>query len=98
MKPLAFSKSGKFWRGNLHTHSNRSDGLLSPDQLCQSYKDEGYNFLVISDHFVGLYNYPITEPSDFHDSEFVTILGAELHSGSAAVSYTHLTLPTKRIV
>ena len=67
MKPLAFSKSGKFWRGNLHTHSNRSDGLLSPDDLCQSYKDEGYNFLVISDHFVGLYNYPITEPSDFYD-------------------------------
>ena len=50
MKPLAFSKSGKFWRGNLHTHSNHSDGLLSPDDLCQQYKDEGYNFLVISDH------------------------------------------------
>ena len=83
MKPLAFSKSGKFWRGNLHTHSNRSDGLLSPDDLCQSYKDEGYNFLVISDHFVGLYNYPITEPSDFYDPEFITILGAELHSGAA---------------
>ena len=64
MKPLAFSKSGKFWRGNLHTHSNCSDGLLSPDDLCQRYKDEGYNFLVISDHFVGLYNYPVTEPSD----------------------------------
>ena len=82
MKPLAFSKSGKFWRGNLHTHSNRSDGLLSPDDLCQRYKDEGYNFLVISDHFVGLYNYPVTEPSDFYDPEFSTILGAELHSGS----------------
>ena len=83
MKPLAFSKSGKFWRGNLHTHSNRSDGLLSPDDLCQQYKDEGYNFLVISDHFVGLYNYPITEPSNFSASDFVTVLGAELHSGSA---------------
>ena len=80
MKPLAFSKSGKFWRGNLHTHSNRSDGLLSPDDLCQRYKDEGYNFLVISDHFVGLYNYPITEPLDFNDPEFITIFGAELHS------------------
>ena len=83
MKPLAFSKSGKFWRGNLHTHSNHSDGLLSPDDLCQQYKDEGYNFLVISDHFVGLYNYPITEPSNFSHSDFVTVLGAELHSGSA---------------
>ena len=39
--------------------------------------------LVISDHFVGLYNYPITEPSDFYDPEFITILGAELHSGAA---------------
>jgi hypothetical protein len=38
---------------------------------------------VISDHFVGLYNYPITEPSNFSASDFVTVLGAELHSGSA---------------
>ena len=51
MKPLVFSKSGKLLRGNLHTHSNHSDGLLSPDDLYQRYKDEGYNFLVISDHF-----------------------------------------------
>ena len=83
MKPLMFSKTGKFWKGNLHTHSNRSDGLLSPDDLCQRYKDEGYNFLVISDHFVGLYDYPITKTSKFTDSEFTTILGAELHSGSS---------------
>ena len=83
MKPLMFSKTGKFWKGNLHTHSNRSDGLLSPDDLCQRYKDEGYNFLVISDHFVGLYNYPITKTSKFSDPKFTTILGAELHSGSS---------------
>ncbi len=83
MKPLMFSKTGKFWKGNLHTHSNRSDGLLSPDDLCQRYKDEGYNFLVISDHFVGLYDYPITKTSKFTDPEFTTILGAELHSGAS---------------
>mgnify|MGYP003338059913 CR=1 FL=1 len=83
MKPLMFSKTGKFWKGNLHTHSNRSDGLLSPDDLCQRYKDEGYDFLVISNHFVGMYNYPITKTSKFTDPEFTTILGAELHSGAS---------------
>ena len=26
----AFTAPGRFWRGNLHTHSTRSDGVLEP--------------------------------------------------------------------
>ena len=77
-----FTAPGKFWRGNLHTHSTRSDGVLDPGEVCRRYKAEGYDFIALTDHFVGLYDYPITDTTEFRDDTFTTILGAELHSGA----------------
>ena len=31
MRIPPFSTPGRFWRGNLHTHCNRSDGALTPE-------------------------------------------------------------------
>ena len=81
MRPKAFSNEGRFYKGNLHTHSTNSDGNLSPREVCKKYKDEGYDFLCISDHFVGKFNYPITDTFQFRDKKFTTLLGAEVHSG-----------------
>ena len=39
-------------RGNLHTHSTRSDGKLKPQALVDRYADLGYDFLALSDHDV----------------------------------------------
>ena len=77
-----FHQPGTFWRGNLHTHSNRSDGVLDPAEVCRRYKAEGYDFIALTDHFVGLYDYPLTDVSACHDDGFTTILGAELHSSA----------------
>ena len=77
----AFTAAGRFWRGNLHTHSNRSDGVLSPEEVCRRYRAEGYDFLALTDHFVGVYGYPIVDTVPFRSAEFTTILGAELHAG-----------------
>ena len=77
-----FSTAGKFFRGNLHTHSTRSDGALEPEEVCKRYKAEGYDFISLTDHFVGLYDYPVVDTSPFRDSQFTTVLGAELHSGT----------------
>ncbi|MEO1000714.1 MAG: CehA/McbA family metallohydrolase [Pseudomonadota bacterium] len=82
MQPLAFSGPGRFWRGNLHTHSDRSDGTLPADEVCRRYRAEGYDFLCLSDHFVGVFDYPITDTRPFRANDFTTILGAELHSGA----------------
>lgn len=84
MRPLAFTAPGRFWRGNLHTHSNRSDGVLKPEEVCARYRAEGYDFLALTDHFVGIYGYPLTDTRPFRDNRFTTILGAELHSGAMA--------------
>ena len=77
-----FSIPGNFYKGNLHTHSTRSDGILDPIQVCQRYKDKGYDFIALTDHFVGLYDYPIVDTEKFRSNKFTTILGAEVHSGS----------------
>ena len=80
----AFTAPGRFWRGNLHTHSTRSDGVLEPQEVCRRYRAEGYDFLALTDHFVGHYGYPIVDTLPFRTDSFTTILGAELHSGAMA--------------
>lgn len=84
IRPTAFAAPGRFWRGNLHTHSTRSDGVLPPDEVCRRYRDEGYDFLALTDHFIGHYGYPIVDTAPMRTDAFTTILGAELHSGAMA--------------
>ncbi|WP_118135785.1 PHP domain-containing protein [Oceanicella sp. SM1341] len=84
MRPIAFAAPGRFWRGNLHTHSNRSDGALPPAEVCARYAAEGYDFISLTDHFVGAFGYPITPTEGFRTNRFTTIPGAELHSGAMA--------------
>ncbi|MEL6648530.1 MAG: PHP domain-containing protein, partial [Pseudomonadota bacterium] len=82
MSSLAFERPGQFWRGNLHTHSDRSDGVLSPKEVCRRYRAQGYDFISLTDHMVGLYGYPIVNTQAFRTEGFMTIPGAELHAGA----------------
>jgi predicted metal-dependent phosphoesterase TrpH len=76
----AFDAPGQFYRGNLHTHSDRSDGLLPPDEVCAHYRDAGYDFLALTDHFLERFGYPVTDTRPFRTNRFTTLLGAELHA------------------
>lgn len=58
MKLPAFSAPGQFYRSNLHTHSTLSDGVLSPAEVCRRYPSEGYDFIALTDHMIGIYDYP----------------------------------------
>ncbi len=71
---------GRFFRGNLHCHSNRSDGLLQPDEVVGAYRDAGYDFICLSDHFEAEYGWHITDTRPLRDEHFTTIVGAELSS------------------
>ena len=42
--------SARWWKGNLHTHTDLSDGDSPPDLVARWYDDAGYDFLAISDH------------------------------------------------
>jgi hypothetical protein len=81
MKSLTpFSTPGRFWRGNLHTHSNLSDGALPLDEVVMRYKAVGYDFVMMSEHFTHHFNYPIADTRHLRGNDFTTILGAELHA------------------
>ena len=80
MRRLLFDKPGRFFRGNIHTHSTRSDGRRPPAQVVAAYRDHGYDFLAITDHFRERYGFPITDTSEFRSDSFTTIFGAELHA------------------
>lgn len=46
----SLAQEEKYYRGNLHTHSYWSDGDEFPEMIMQWYKDQGYDFVALSDH------------------------------------------------
>lgn len=80
MHKLPFDKPGRFYRGNLHTHSTRSDGMLPPEEVVAAYRGQGYDFLALTDHFMERFGFPIVDTRPFRTANFTTLLGAELHA------------------
>jgi hypothetical protein len=81
----AFATPGRFFKGNLHTHSNRSDGALAPEAVCATYREAGYKFLALTDHFLDKYGFPIVDTRPFRTNAFTTILGAEVHAPATSL-------------
>lgn len=80
-----FSAPGRFYKGNLHTHSTRSDAVRGPEHVCALYREADYDFISLTDHFLAKYDFPITETSAFRSAGFTTILGAELHAPATSL-------------
>lgn len=50
---MLLDQAGKQWyKGNLHTHTTRSDGRKTPEEAIALYRDSGYDFLALTDHWV----------------------------------------------
>ena len=47
---VLLSPEKKQYKANLHCHSTRSDGKLSPEELVRRYRAHGYDILAITDH------------------------------------------------
>lgn len=75
-----YGADGSTWlRGNLHTHSTRSDGRCSVQEMVRAYGKLGYDFLSISDHDV-LSDYTGVDPCGM-----VLIAGNEVSFGGPHV-------------
>lgn len=48
--PYGTLTGGSWLRGNLHTHTTRSDGTREPQEVLNAYAAEKYDFLMLSDH------------------------------------------------
>ncbi len=89
-----FEAEGKWYKGNLHTHTTNSDGAWSPDKVVAEYKSNGYDFLFITDHW------KVTDVSGFSGGGFLTLNGSELNAGKTELgqSYHLLALNLKEPV
>jgi len=66
-----------WFKGNTHTHTLESDGDSSPEDVATWYKENGYDFLVLSDHNV------LVDPATLAhlvDDGFLLIAGEEVTS------------------
>lgn len=87
MKSIApFNVAGRFLRGNIHTHTNNSDGMLTTEQVVEAYRTSGYDFLSITDHFLASYQWPIIDTRAYQKDGFTTLIGAEIHAPRTEVS------------
>lgn len=82
MKRDLFSASGNLYRGNLHGHSTFSDGKNTPGEAVRLYREAGYDFICLSDHFWSEPRFcadRVTDSSSLDSAGFITIISAELH-------------------
>ena len=78
---LAAQTEGRWFKGNTHAHTTNSDGDSPPEYVAQWYREAGYDFLVLSDHYV------FTDPatlSHLTDDGFILIPGEEVTSAFEA--------------
>ena len=64
-----------FIKGNIHTHTTRSDGGDAPEEVVAWYRDHGYGFVALTDHNVR------STPADFtrfESDRFAVIAGEEI--------------------
>jgi hypothetical protein len=87
MHQLPFNRPGKFFKGNLHTHSTLSDGKLTPEEICHLYLEGGYDFIALTDHFMKHYHWTIADTTPFRTESFTTLIGAELHAPGITFEY-----------
>ena len=59
-------------KGNLHSHSTRSDGKLTPEEMKNLYKSRGYSILCCTDHEIMIGHHDLT------DDDFLMLTGFEL--------------------
>lgn len=74
IRQSAFNTEHSLLRGNLHLHTSRSDGQLSPDEAVRKYAENGYDFVALTDHSV--YNRESYAP----ETGMVIIPGVEVHT------------------
>jgi hypothetical protein len=71
VKKTTFIQNGRFYKGNVHCHSTRSDGCLPPEEVVEAYRGNGYHFIAFTEH--NLYS----AYSEFNGDDFITIQSVE---------------------
>ncbi len=75
-----YSTDGQWYKGQMHCHSKKSDGALSPQDVVERYASLGYDFIALTDH------YGVTKVTGS-----ILVIGQEYGKGSTeSTSATHM--------
>ncbi len=80
----AFSAPGRWYRGNLHTHSNRSDGAWPPAEIVPYYRRNGYSFVALTDHLT------FADCAGLGDPDMLVVPGIEVHGDDPTSRFYHI--------
>ncbi|MFA7185363.1 MAG: CehA/McbA family metallohydrolase [Victivallales bacterium] len=72
MDKLFWDDAGNWYKGNLHTHTDHSDGALSVKETVAQYQKNGYDFMAITDHNI------LTDTSGYGNNDFLLFHGEEI--------------------
>ena len=79
-----FAAPGRWYRGNLHTHTTKSDGRMRPEEMVDWHVTHGYDFLSLTEHRMRL------DPAPYARDGLLLIPGIELDGHDPASSIYHL--------
>lgn len=71
MKKSYFSKDGVWLKGNLHSHTTVSDGVIAPADIARLYYARGYDFLSMTDHNIFMPH------SELPEEQLILLTGVE---------------------
>lgn len=77
-------------RGDLHSHSYRSDGKGDPVALAGHFREQGYDFFALTDHNRFYPGGEIDEAYDGVKLAFTRVKGEEVHTPESVVHIVHV--------
>ncbi len=72
MKKILLDSSKNYYKANLHCHSTNSDGVMTPEEVKEHYKKNGYSVVAYTDHE------HLIDNSYLNDEDFLTITACEI--------------------
>ena len=77
-------------KGDLHSHSCRSDGTRDPAAQAGHYREEGYDFVALTDHNRYFSGGEIDEAYEDVNTGLIRVFGEEVHSPGSVVHIVHV--------
>ena len=74
MKQYLIPEGGKFYKANMHMHTNISDGKLTPEETKRIFLDKGYSSGAFTDHEA------LVPHNDLTDENFLAITSYEVNT------------------
>ena len=77
-------------KGDLHSHSYRSDGLVDPAALAGHFREMGYDFFALTDHNRYYPGGEIDEAYEGVERSLFRVLGEEVHTPGSMLHIVHV--------